>query len=444
MKQKEEEHEKRMLALNRRVRDDLPLTPAEHAAWKEWACRPLSSAGKRRKRKKRRKKKTPKASSSRCALLRFPRARAVRTWKSELIPAPCLGQSLRCPRSTGVLDDVWGITSGRMPYSARYLVRQWIQVYVSLRRLLEYFICRARRRHWQWYVLPGFAGYDTPRAVFFDVAILQVQFLDRLLCLKPVAIPQVQSLTRFTCPSLCLVLLARQRRTPVEFSQVQFLDKVFMHVIVSGAVGQKVQRVSTGAVLGQGVHARCCVWCLWPDSAEHLWSFHRCSSWTSCSCPLLCLLPMARQRRKLCIFCSCFSSPVVDIQVMVHRSLLMVLQTMVFPQLHFLYEVIDVPGMQVVQVRRCVQRHVPSTLAVHQQGRHLPFHGAEAVSHGLYCCIWWSMSLLRWLCISFVVAQRQLHMVQTACRTIDNSQLRADKEVDAPICRWFEFHVCRR
>ena len=60
-----EEHEERMLALKRRVRDDLPLTPAEHAAWKEWACRPPSSAGKRRKRKKRRKKKTPETSSSR-------------------------------------------------------------------------------------------------------------------------------------------------------------------------------------------------------------------------------------------------------------------------------------------------------------------------------------------------------------------------------------------
>ena len=56
-----------------------------------------------------------------------------------------------------------------------------------------------------------------------------------------------------------------------------------------------------------------------------------------------------------------------------------------FPHLHFLYEVIDVPGMQVVQVRRCVQRHVPSTLAVHQQGRHLPLRGAEADSHGPDC-----------------------------------------------------------
>ena len=30
------------------------------------------------------------------------------------------------------------------------LVRHWIQVYVSLRRLLEYLTCRARRRHGQW------------------------------------------------------------------------------------------------------------------------------------------------------------------------------------------------------------------------------------------------------------------------------------------------------
>ena len=37
-------------------------------------------------------------------------------------------------------------------------------------------------------MLAGFAGYDTPRAVFFDVAI-----------------PQVQSLSRFTCLWLWLV-----------------------------------------------------------------------------------------------------------------------------------------------------------------------------------------------------------------------------------------------
>ena len=102
---------------------------------------------------------------------------------------------------------------------------------------------------------------------------------------------------------------------------------------------------------------------------------------------------------------------------------------MVFPQLHFLYEVIDVPGMQVVQVRLCVQPMV----RLFKQTIEIPC-----------CCIWWSMSLLRWSCISLVVAQRQNYMVQTARRTTDNSQLRVDKVVDAPIYRWCEFHGCRR
>ena len=47
------------------------------------------------------------------------------------------------------------------------LVQQWMHVFVSLRRLLVYFsTCGARRRRWQWYVLAGLAGHDTPRAVF--------------------------------------------------------------------------------------------------------------------------------------------------------------------------------------------------------------------------------------------------------------------------------------
>ena len=49
-------------------------------------------------------------------------------------------------------------------------------------------------------------------------------------------------------------------------------------------------------------------------------------------------------------------------------------QTMVFPQLQFLYEVFDVPGKQ---------EQVPSTAAVHQQGRLPSFRGAEVDSHCL-------------------------------------------------------------
>ena len=68
------------------------------------------------------------------------------------------------------------------------------------------------------------------------------------------------------------------------------------------------------------------------------------------------------------IFHGCSSSLVVDFPVMVQRPIPMVLavqQTIVIPLLQFFYKVIDVPGMQVVQVlpvvARCVQRQVPST-----------------------------------------------------------------------------------
>ena len=60
-KAEEEKHERRMLALNHRVGEGLPLTGAEWSAWRKWATSSSSSAGKRKKRKKRRKRKLPKA-----------------------------------------------------------------------------------------------------------------------------------------------------------------------------------------------------------------------------------------------------------------------------------------------------------------------------------------------------------------------------------------------
>ena len=204
------------------------------------------------------------------------------------------------------------------------------------------------------------------------VEITQVPFLDKLFMHvvvsgadgqtaqnPPWRFHRCRSWTSCSCTLLCLVRMSRQRRTPVEIPQVPFLDKLFMHVVVSGADGQTAQNNrgdSTGAVLGQVVHARCCVWCgcqdsaeppveipqvpfldklfmhvvvsgadgqtaqntrgdstgavhgqvvnarccvwcRWPDRAEPPWRFHRCRSWTSCSCTLLCLVRMARQRR---------------------------------------------------------------------------------------------------------------------------------------------------
>ena len=47
----EEKHERRMLALNHRVGEGLPLTDAEWSAWRKWATSSSTSAGNRRKRK---------------------------------------------------------------------------------------------------------------------------------------------------------------------------------------------------------------------------------------------------------------------------------------------------------------------------------------------------------------------------------------------------------
>ena len=59
----------------------------------------------------------------------------------------------------------------------------------------------------------------------------------------------------------------------MEIPQAQFLDKVYMSIVVSGAAGQTVQKtcgISTVAVLGQGLHPRRGrVWYRWPDSAEN-------------------------------------------------------------------------------------------------------------------------------------------------------------------------------
>ena len=52
--------------------------------------------------------------------------------------------------------------------------------------------------------------------------------------------------------------------TPVDISQVQFLDQLFMPVEVPTPV-----EFATGAVLVQGLHGRCCVWCRWSNSAEN-------------------------------------------------------------------------------------------------------------------------------------------------------------------------------
>ena len=59
-KEKEEaEYERRVQILNRRVRDDIPLSPTEYEAWRRWSGLPplsSSSSGRNRKKKKKRKR----------------------------------------------------------------------------------------------------------------------------------------------------------------------------------------------------------------------------------------------------------------------------------------------------------------------------------------------------------------------------------------------------
>ena len=123
VKKKEEEErkvqerkERLMQEIHRKVRADEAVTDAEWAAWKAWrGIGSSSSGGQKRKRKKRRKRKTPKTSSSR-------------------------GRPHR---------RLWQWQCARLVFLVLFLA-----------------LC-SRRRYWQWYVLAGFAGYDTPRAVLF-------------------------------------------------------------------------------------------------------------------------------------------------------------------------------------------------------------------------------------------------------------------------------------
>ena len=167
----------------------------------------------------------------------------------------------------------------------------------TYRKLWRYRSCRSSSRNGYpslcndrcWLVDP-----DSAYVLFLDKVVLPVVMQDRFPGLdvqKTVGFPQLQFLT---------VVVAM----PVEIPQAQFLDKVYMSIVVSGAVGQTVQKtcgdaavavlgqvvhalcsrcvwcrrpdsadncgVSTVTVLGQGLHSRCCcVWCRWPDSAEN-------------------------------------------------------------------------------------------------------------------------------------------------------------------------------
>ena len=86
-------------------------------------------------------------------------------------------------------------------------------------------------------ILFGDYAVAVPRYFFFDDRCPQLQFLNLLfmpvVMRTLVEIPQVQFSVQFV-PVVTPTL--------VEIPQVQFLDKVYMSIVVSGAVGQTVQK----------------------------------------------------------------------------------------------------------------------------------------------------------------------------------------------------------
>ena len=188
-----------------------------------------------------------------------------------------------------MLDDYfWEITSGWMPYSARYLVRQWIH---SFRQFAE-----------------ASGVFQLPRSS------------------STLAVARAGWVLLFT---IHLELCSSTWRI--------YRCRLEARGDSTGAVLVKVHMPSSFhcAVLGQVVHARCCVWCRWPDSAENCAfsaaAFHRLSSghgaqrvtWSCCSADHG--------------FSSCISCEVIDVLA---RRYVVVCNDMCLPHLQFINKVV--------------------------------------------------------------------------------------------------------
>ena len=162
-----------------------------------------------------------------------------------------------------------------------------------------------------------------PRQCEYCLEITQLQFLDTFvmpsLCNDRCPVSCGQSTDAvlgqgFVAPSLlCLVLMARQRRKPVETPQVQFLDKFDMPVVLhDSALVQMSKKLWSSTVaffdeVGMPVVVQRQVpWFAWQSSWTRLLpcpllcasrvqtrrilcSTVACSSLTRCSCPSLCM-----------------------------------------------------------------------------------------------------------------------------------------------------------
>ena len=184
-KKRKEVMEERMSALNRRVRDGLPLTSAEDAAWRQWSGLPPRQE-KRRKRKKRKKRRLPRSSSrpSRCRKLWRFRSCSFSTLSSS---SPVVPQRqilmVQTIQQTTEFPQLLYVSGGRCPCCAgrachavsTALVCTWLVFLVTLHLALcscvfvwpKMLRIMAGTHH----AMAGFSGDDAPRAVllFFVV-----------------------------------------------------------------------------------------------------------------------------------------------------------------------------------------------------------------------------------------------------------------------------------
>ena len=236
-KKKKAEYERRMIDINQRVADGLPIGPKEYEAWRRFSGLPPSSSyssGKRRKRKKRSKRKLSKSSSG-VRIRRYVHRFRSRSSSSRCVPSlrPLVSGSLLFAVLLGSTVDTY---------------------YVSLQRLL-------------WHLLRGDHHLSSifARTVWHVVnyAVLgpdsqairglyaSVHFSDKVVFLPGVG--------------QRLALMVQTVLKPVQFSQV--------HGCWTCPLWAK----------GHGPSLRVLLQCRNP------WSSHRCFSWTRMlTCSLLC------------------------------------------------------------------------------------------------------------------------------------------------------------
>ena len=226
-------YERRMIDINQRVADDLPIGPKEYEAWRRWSGLPPSSSyssGKRRKRKKRSKKKLSKSSSG----VRI--RRCVRRFRSRSSSSRCV-PSLR-PLVSGSL--LFAVLLGSTVDTC----------YVSLQRLLW-----LSSSSWRSSLQSSFFSWTVWHVVNYAVLgtdsqairglYASVHFSDKVVFLPVVGqrlalmVQAVLNLVQFSVMDVdmpaagqLLALMVQTVQMHVEVPQVQYLDKdVLMPVI---------------------------------------------------------------------------------------------------------------------------------------------------------------------------------------------------------------------